>query len=35
LHAGVYRQSECYNDLRTIAAAGMGYDPEWDKTIGY
>ena len=26
--------SECYNDLRTIAAAGTGCDPEWEKKIG-
>lgn len=25
--------SECYNDLRTIADAGTGYDPEWEKKI--
>jgi hypothetical protein len=23
--------SECYNDLRLIAAEGRGYDPEWEK----
>jgi hypothetical protein len=23
--------SECYDDLRSIAAAGSGYDPEWQK----
>ncbi len=23
--------SECYNDLRLIAAEGMGFDPEWQK----
>ena len=27
--------SECYNDLRTIAAAGTGFDPGWEKKIGY
>jgi hypothetical protein len=27
--------SECYNDLRTIAAAGTGFDAEWEKKIGY
>jgi hypothetical protein len=27
--------SECYNDLRTIAAAGTGFDPEWEKKVGY
>ncbi len=27
--------SECYNDLRTIAAAGTGFDPQWEKKIGY
>jgi HEAT repeat protein len=27
--------SECYNDFRTIAAAGTGFDPEWKKTVGY
>ncbi|MGA2253317.1 MAG: hypothetical protein ABSG53_01540, partial [Thermoguttaceae bacterium] len=25
--------SECYNDLRTIAATGTGYDPEWEKKV--
>jgi len=25
--------SECYNDLRTIAASGTGYDPEWEKKV--
>jgi hypothetical protein len=23
--------AECYNDLRTIAANGSGFDPEWEK----
>ena len=23
--------SECYHDLRTIAATGSGFDPEWRK----
>jgi hypothetical protein len=23
--------SECYNDVRQIAAEGTGYDPEWEK----
>ena len=27
--------SECYNDLRTIAASGTGFDPAWEKKIGY
>ena len=27
--------SECYNDLRTISAAGSGFDPEWEKKVGY
>ncbi len=26
--------TECYNDLRTIAAAGSGHDPQWQKKIG-
>ncbi len=25
--------TECYNDLRTIAAAGTGFDPEWEKKM--
>ena len=25
--------SECYNDLRTIAAGGSGYDPAWEKKV--
>ena len=25
--------SECYNDLRTIAASGTGYDPAWEKKV--
>jgi hypothetical protein len=25
--------SECYNDLRTIAAAGSGFDPEWESKL--
>lgn len=25
--------SECYSDLRTIAATGPGYDPQWEKKI--
>ncbi|QGX39860.1 DUF4132 domain-containing protein [Permianibacter aggregans] len=27
--------SECYNDLRLIAAEGSGYDPEWQKKSEY
>ena len=27
--------SECYNDLRAIAAAGTGFDPDWEKKAGY
>ncbi|MEL7337600.1 MAG: hypothetical protein AAFN70_15510, partial [Planctomycetota bacterium] len=23
--------SECYNDLKDIAAVGTGYDPDWEK----
>jgi hypothetical protein len=23
--------AECYNDLRTMAATGAGFDPEWEK----
>jgi len=26
--------SECYSDLRTIAATGTGYDSEWEKKVG-
>ncbi|HEX7375696.1 MAG TPA: DUF4132 domain-containing protein, partial [Pirellulales bacterium] len=26
--------SECYHDLATIAAAGSGYDADWQKTVG-
>jgi hypothetical protein len=25
--------SECYNDLRTVAATGTGYDPQWEKKV--
>ena len=25
--------AECWNDLRTIAAAGNGYDPDWEKKV--
>ncbi len=25
--------SECYNDLRTIAAAGSGFDPAWERKV--
>jgi hypothetical protein len=25
--------SECYDDLRTIAAAGTGFDPDWEKKV--
>jgi hypothetical protein len=25
--------SECYNDLRAIAATGTDYDPEWEKKV--
>ncbi len=25
--------TECYNDLRTIAASGSGFDPEWEKKV--
>jgi len=25
--------SECYNDLRAIAATGTGHDPEWEKKV--
>ena len=25
--------SECYNDLRTIAAGGTGHDPAWEKRV--
>jgi len=24
---------ECYNDLRTIAAVGTGFDPDWEKKV--
>lgn len=27
--------SECYNDIRLIAASGSGYDAEWEKKSGY
>lgn len=27
--------SECYNDLRLIAAEGTGFDPEWQKKSAY
>lgn len=27
--------SECYNDLRIIAAEGSGFDPEWEKKSAY
>ncbi len=27
--------SECYNDLRLIAADGSGFDPEWEKKSAY
>ncbi|MBX3670208.1 MAG: DUF4132 domain-containing protein [Rhodocyclaceae bacterium] len=27
--------SECYQDLRLIAAEGSGYDPDWEKTSSY
>ncbi|MET0378241.1 MAG: hypothetical protein ABW049_04540, partial [Spongiibacteraceae bacterium] len=27
--------SECYNDLRLIAAEGTGFDPEWQKKSEY
>ncbi|HET6884370.1 MAG TPA: DUF4132 domain-containing protein, partial [Pirellulales bacterium] len=26
--------SECYHDLATIAAAGSGYDADWEKKVG-
>jgi hypothetical protein len=26
--------SECYNDLRSLAALGPGFDPEWEKKVG-
>jgi hypothetical protein len=26
--------TECYNDLRAIAATGTGYDPQWQKLTG-
>jgi len=25
--------SECYNDLRTLAASGFGYDADWEKKV--
>jgi len=25
--------SECYNDLRTIAQSGTGFDPDWEKNL--
>ena len=27
--------SECYNDLRLMAAEGTGFDPEWEKKSAY
>jgi hypothetical protein len=27
--------SECYNDLRIIAAEGSGFDPDWEKKSAY
>jgi hypothetical protein len=27
--------SECYNDLKQIAAAGIGFDPDWEKKVGW
>ena len=27
--------SECYNDLRLIAADGPGFDPDWEKKSEY
>nr|WP_268266444.1 DUF4132 domain-containing protein [Pseudomonas morbosilactucae] len=27
--------SECYNDLRLIAAQGTGFDPDWEKKSEY
>lgn len=27
--------SECYNDIRLIAASGIGYDADWEKKSGY
>jgi hypothetical protein len=27
--------SECYNDLRLMAAEGTGFDPQWEKKSGY
>jgi hypothetical protein len=27
--------SECYNDLRLIAADGTGFDPDWQKKSEY
>lgn len=27
--------SECYNDVKQLAADGTGYDPEWRKATGY
>jgi hypothetical protein len=26
--------SECWNDLGTMAAAGTGYDPDWQSKTG-
>jgi hypothetical protein len=25
--------NECWNDLRTIAAEGTGFDPDWEKKV--
>jgi hypothetical protein len=25
--------SECYDDLKEIAAAGIGFDPDWEKKV--
>jgi hypothetical protein len=27
--------SECWNDLRTMARAGSGFDPQWEKKSEY
>jgi hypothetical protein len=27
--------SECYNDLRLMAADGTGFDPDWEKKSAY
>ena len=27
--------SECYHDLRSIAALGTGFDPDWEKKSEY